>query len=209
MSTTREYIDKFLADAVSICERVDRAELEKAVDIVFDAWKKGGTVFCFGNGGSAGTATHLAADLMKCTITPNAPRLKALALSDNIPLVSALSNDDGWENVYTEQLMSLYRPGDVAIAISVHGGSGRDKAGAWSQNLMKGLQYVKDNGGKTIGFSGFDGGPMKQLADACIVAPANSTPLVEGFHVVFHHLLAFALAERMRRELGVVGVGRF
>src|SRR5207244_1954626 len=83
----------------------------------------------------ARTATHLAADLNKLTAIPGQPRLRAMSLVDNIPLVSALVNDDGWDNVYTEQLATFYRPGDVLITISVHGGQGRDKAGAWSQNL--------------------------------------------------------------------------
>ena len=195
---TREYIDTFLADAKAICDRISRDDVEKTIDILFDGWTRGACIFTFGNGGSASTATHFAADLAKCTVVPGRLRLRTHCLVDNIPLMSALTNDDGWENVYVEQLKSLFRPGDIGIAISVHGGAGQDKAGLWSQNLMKGLQYIKDNGGKTIGFSGFDGGPMKELADACVVVPANSTPLVEGFHVVLHHLVTFGLAERIR-----------
>ncbi len=87
--------------------------------------------------------------------------------------------------------------GDVIICFSVHGGSGRDKAGAWSQNLLKAMDYVKKNGGKTIGFAGFDGGAMKELADVCIVVPFNATPHVEAFHVVLQHLIAFRLKEKI------------
>lgn len=194
---TGKYIDVFLEDIKTICERISKNDIEKAMDLLFDGWARGACIFIFGNGGSASTATHFAADLAKCTVVPGQLRLKTCCLVDNIPLMSALTNDDGWENVYVEQLKSLFKPGDIGIAISVHGGAGKDKAGLWSQNLMKGLQYIKDNGGKTIGFSGFDGGPMKELADVCVVVPANSTPLVEGFHVVLHHLITFGLAERI------------
>lgn len=179
--------------------------LERAIQILFDAWKDGRFVYIMGNGGSASTATHLAADLAKTIVSrPEERGIRALPMSDNIPLVSALVNDWGWENLYSAQLATYWMEGGVGIGISVHGGSGKDLAGAWSQNLMKGLQYIKDRGGKTIGLSGFDGGPMKDLVDAAIVVPANSTPLVEGLHVVLHHLLVFGLKEKIHafRESG-------
>jgi D-sedoheptulose 7-phosphate isomerase len=80
--------------------------------------------------------------------------------------------------------------GDLLVAISVHGGSGSDKAGLWSQNLLKAVKFVKDRKGKVLGFSGFDGGALKGASDVCIVVPINSTPQVEGFHSVLTHLLA-------------------
>ncbi len=166
--------------------------------MVWGAWQRGNTIFTCGNGGSAGTASHLAADLCKCTIVPNQPRLRAMSLVDNIPLLSALTNDDGWENVYVEQLKSLFHAGDVVVGISVHGGNGRDKAGLWSQNLLRAMQYARDRGGYALGFSGFDGGAMKDLADVCVVVPYNTTPHVESFHVVLHHLVTFCLADRIR-----------
>jgi D-sedoheptulose 7-phosphate isomerase len=86
-------------------------------------------------------------------------------------------------------------PGDVLVVISVHGGSGADKAGVWSQNLLKAAKFVQQNGGKVIGLSGFDGGAIKQVADACIVAPVNSTPQVEGFHAVLTHMLCAGLRD--------------
>jgi len=173
-------------------------QLDEAVDVLFEAWKNNNYVFIMGNGGSASTATHLAADLAKTICEkPEDRGIKAIALVDNIPLVSALVNDWGWENIYTNQLATYYEKGSVGIAFSVHGGSGNDVAGQWSQNLLKGLQYIKDRGGKTIGFSGFDGGPMKNMVDVGVVVPANSTPLVEGMHVVLNHLFVFGLKERI------------
>lgn len=198
MMRNGEYSERFLRGVREIAEGLDRDALDRAIEMLFAAWRRGSTVFTCGNGGSAGTATHLAADLFKCTIVETQPRLRALSLVDNIPLVSALVNDDGWENVYVEQLKTWFRPGDVLLAISVHGGSGRDKAGLWSQNLLKAMQYAKDNGGTAVGFSGFDGGAMKELADVCVVVPYDTTPHVESFHVVLHHLVTFCLAERIR-----------
>lgn len=87
--------------------------------------------------------------------------------------------------------------GDTFIAISVHGGSGADKAGPWSQNLLVAAKFVEDNGGKVVGLAGFDGGVLKQIADACIVVPVDSTPHVEGFHLVLTHLICARLREIM------------
>ncbi|MBI5728686.1 MAG: SIS domain-containing protein [Candidatus Magasanikbacteria bacterium] len=173
-------------------------KLDQAIELLFEAWKDGRWVYVMGNGGSAATATHLVADLTKTICAaPQDRGIKAMTLLDNIPLVTALVNDWGWDNIYVHQLSTLYVEGGVGIAVSVHGGSGQDKAGQWSQNLMKGLQFIKDSGGKTIGLSGFDGGPMKDLVDIGIVVPANSTPIVEGMHVVLHHLIIFGLKQKI------------
>src|SRR5262249_12259530 len=143
------------------------------------------------------------ADLAKMTSIPGKPRLKAMSLSDNVPLVSAIVNDEGWDNLYTEQLETFFAPGDTLVTISVHGGRGRDKAGAWSQNLVKAIEWVKARGGTTIGLAGFDGGVMREMCDICIVVPYRTTPHVEGFHVVLHHLIAFCVAERIAGGAGL------
>ena len=177
-----------------ICNPVHRGYRAKRP---FEAWKNRSRVYTCGNGGSASTATHFACDLAK-TAAPEGKRgLRAECLNDNPPLMLALINDEGFDNLYVEQLRTKFEPGDVLICISVHGGAGRDKAGLWSQNLLKAMVYVKENGGKTIGLSGFDGGPMKEIADACIVVPVHSTPLVESFHLVLEHLIVFRLKEKL------------
>ena len=192
-----KYIKDFFAESKKVIDKMPQDDVDRVIEILFEAWKGGNTVFLIGNGGSASTATHMAADLTKSISVEGKKRFRAMALVDNIPMVSALTNDNGWENIYTEQLIAYFRPGDIVVAFSVHGGAGKDKAGAWSQNLLKALQYAKDNGGKAIGFAGFDGGAMKQMADACVVVPADSTPQVEAFHVVLHHLIAFCLKEKI------------
>jgi D-sedoheptulose 7-phosphate isomerase len=201
--TNLPYIERFLEGVQDIARKISRADIDRAIDLLHATWLDAGTVFVAGNGGSAGTATHLAADLVKMTSIPGRPRLRAMSLVDNVPLVSALTNDDGWENVYTEQLQTFCRPGDVLVAISVHGGAGRDRAGAWSQNLMKAIDFVKQRGGRTIGLAGFDGGAMREACDVCVVVPYETTPHVEGFHVVLHHLMTFCLAERIAGGRGL------
>lgn len=200
--SNNDYIQSFLFKVRGICDSVSLQSIDRAIEILFQAWKDQRTIFVMGNGGSASTATHFTADLTQVTWDLS-PRIRAMSLSDNVPLVSALINDRGWDNLYIEQLKTFAKPGDIGIGISVHGGSGSDKAGKWSQNLLKGLQYIKDNGGPTIGLIGFDGGSMKNLVDAPIIVPANLTPLVEGFHVVLHHLIAACLKEKIQNYNGL------
>ncbi len=191
------YITDYLEGMRRITDTISQQAIDDVIEALFAVYRRGRTIWICGNGGSASTATHFACDLTKATIRPGKPRVKAMALVDNIPLVSALTNDDGWDLVYLEQLKSFFRPGDAVIGISVHGGAGRDKAGAWSQNLLRALEYAKDNGGVAIGLAGFDGGAMKELCDHAIVVPFDTTPHVESYHVALHHLIAFCLAEKI------------
>lgn len=193
-----EYINKYFTEMDEVIKSISRNDILKVIDVLFSAWKDGRQVFIMGNGGSASTATHFVCDLAKCTVVDGKKRFKVIGLTDNIPLMSALINDNGFENLFSEQLKNLLQPHDVLIGISVHGGSGKDKAGAWSQNLLKAMQFAKDNSAQTIGFSGFDGGAMKDLADICVVVPYNSTPQVESFHVALEHLISNCLAEKIR-----------
>lgn len=192
-----QYIEDYLKEAARIVRELSIADVDKAVDLLFDAWKKNNNVFTCGNGGSASTATHFACDLTKTVAPPGKRGFKVECLNDNIPLVLALVNDDGFDNLFSEQLKTKAQKGDVLICISVHGGSGKDKAGPWSQNLLKAMDYMRENGGRTIGLSGFDGGAMKDLADVSIVVPVDSTPHVESFHLLLEHLICSCLRERL------------
>lgn len=176
------------------------SDIEKVVDILYEAWKNGNNVFIIGNGGSASTATHFACDLAKGTWVEGKKRVRAISLTDNVPLITALTNDNGFSSIFVEQLKNLLQAGDVVIALSVHGGSGEDKAGPWSQNLLAAIHYAKANSAKTIGIAGFDGGALKRLADACIVVPADSTPYVESWHAALEHLICSCLRERIEQS---------
>jgi D-sedoheptulose 7-phosphate isomerase len=196
----KRFIQNYLSEMKKVADDISVDDIDKVVGLLFDAWKRGRQVFVCGNGGSASTATHFACDLSKTTIVEGKRRFKAYCLNDNIPLMSALINDEGFDNLFYEQLKNLFQEGDVLICISVHGGAGKDKAGLWSQNLLKAMKYARDMKGKTIGFSGFDGGPMKEIADACIVVPINSTPHVESFHLALEHLVCRCLKEKIAKS---------
>ncbi len=194
-------IDEYLLAIGTVARELPRQEIGRAVDILFDCWRRQGTVYAIGNGGSASTATHLACDLAKATIVPGQQRLKALALVDNVPLVSAWTNDNGFDGLFAEQLEPWLREGDVLIALSVHGGAGRGEAGPWSQNLPPAVALARARGAPVIGLSGFGGGALREAADVCIVVPIQSeplgTPVVESLHAAVSHLLCLALRKRI------------
>jgi len=194
----REYAREYLNEMSGVIGRINTDDVAKIIDLLYQTWLDRGTVFIMGNGGSASTASHFACDLAKCTIIEGAHRFKVFGLNDNVPLVSALINDNGFEEVYSEQLDPFVSKGDAVVAISVHGGTGGDKAGPWSQNLLRGLNLAKQRGARTIGFSGFDGGVLSRIADACVTIPIDSTPHVESLHLALEHLVCGALTERIR-----------
>ena len=191
----KKFVGEYLDGVQDVVEKISRSDIEATIDVLYEAWREDKAVYIIGNGGSASTSSHFAADLNKY-VSDDAPhRFRAFALVDNIPLMSALTNDNGWSDVYSYQLESFMKEGDVLIGISVHGGSGEDKAGPWSQNLLKAEKVAKEKKGKVVGLVGFDGGMLRKLADASIVVPADSTPQVEGFHLVLEHLIASRLKE--------------
>jgi len=200
MFENEKFIEEYLREVESISKRVSKEDIDSVICLLYDAWKENKNIFLAGNGGSASTATHFASDLAKFTSVEGKPRIKALALTDNVPWITAITNDLGWGNVYIEQLRNLMNEGDVFIAISVHGGSGADKAGPWSQNLLAAAKFVKERKGKIVGLVGFDGGVLKKIADACIVVPVNSTPHVEGFHLVLTHMICARLKELIEKS---------
>jgi D-sedoheptulose 7-phosphate isomerase len=191
-------VNRFLNEFAEVAGRFSRDDINKVIGLLFQAWKNGNKIFIMGNGGSASTATHFACDLAKTTAVKGKKRFKVIGLTDNVPLLTALTNDDGFASIFVEQLKSLLEKDDVVIAISVHGGAGEDKAGLWSQNLTAAIQYAKDNSARTIGMAGFDGGAFKKMTDVCIVVPANSTPYVESWHATLEHLICSCLRERIR-----------
>lgn len=194
----------FLDEVSETMGKLDTDALTHIVGRLFQAWRERRTVFVMGNGGSASTASHFAADLAKYPNADGKPRFRVMGLTDNVPLMSALTNDNGWGSVYVEQMAAWIEPGDVLVGFSVHGGSGLGDAGPWSQNMVSAMRYAKERGASVLGFSGYDGGAMSQLADACAVIPVRidrlGTPLVEGIHVVLSHLVVHQLKERIERD---------
>jgi len=205
MITNQVFIKKYLKETETIIKKMPFKDIDAIIDILFHAWLKEATVFVMGNGGSASTASHFAADLAKYTIPGDGlrkkdkKRFKVLCLTDNMVTISAWTNDNGFHTIFTEQMEPWIKEDDVVVAFSVHGGSMRPGGGKWSENIPEALKLAKKRGAKIVGFAGDSGGIMKKLADACIVVPTVNhgtiTPHVEGLHVVLHHLVIHRLKQ--------------
>jgi D-sedoheptulose 7-phosphate isomerase len=193
-SSSSPAMQRSLSAAVSALQRLDLVHVEAAVSILLGAYDRNATVACIGNGGSASTAAHFAADLGKFA-TGNALGFRALDLPSNYAAHTAWTNDSSWESTWEMMLRPWLRQGDVVVAFSVHGGSG------WSSNLTRALEFARSAGAKTIGFAGDGGGLFKELCDATIIVPNPPqdlvTPITEGLHSVIAHLICSELRSRI------------
>lgn len=151
------------------------------------ALRDGGKLLLFGNGGSAGNAQHIAAELV-VRYEKNRAAIAAIALSADSLLLTASANDFGFEGVFSRQVAALGRPGDVAVGLST---SGR------SPNVLAALREARRLGLHTSGLIGGDGGPMRALCDAAIVVPSRTTGRIQEMHLLVTHMLCKALEDRL------------
>lgn len=194
------YADDYLKSFSWAAAKIDQKKIEEIVITLFKAWQKKNNVYLLGNGGSATIAMHFTTDLGKGTYCDGKERLHTFCLSENTDLMTALTNDNGWENVYIDQIKGLIKKGDILISFSVHGGKGQDKAGVWSQNILKAIDYAKSQKAITIGFSGFDGGAMKDLCDISLVVPAYVTGQVQDLQFAVMHIICDILASKIKNH---------
>src|SRR6266481_9088689 len=168
--------------------------IEQATQELLRGYEKEKRIFLFGNGGSAALASHFACDLGKGTILPGNihKRFRVLALTDNIPLITAWANDVSYEQVFAEQLRNFLQPGDIAFGIS---GSG------CSPNVLLALQVARESNAFNIGLTGFNGGKMPGLCDLCIVIPSHNMQIIEDFQLSITHAL-FTLVRHRIYEAG-------
>lgn len=164
-----------------VLQKVDTKDIGRFVETLLDARKRGATIFFIGNGGSAATASHFANDLSIGTNEYDHP-FRAISLTDNIPIISAIGNDFGYEEIFVRQLRILGQRGDVLVAISASGNS---------TNLLKAMEYAKQINIKTVAITAFDGGKMKVLADEGIHVPTEAKEYgpAEDVHMVLDHLV--------------------
>lgn len=166
--------------------------IDQIADALFTAYESGRIVYTFGNGGSASLASHFACDLGKGTAYCNGGRrFRVLALTDNVPTLTAWANDSTYEDVFSEQLRNFVHPQDVAFAIS---GSGNSK------NVLNALEVAREAGATTLGISGFEGGRMKSLCDICVVVPSSNMQIIEDMHLAMAHSIFRIVYTRMSRR---------
>jgi len=180
----------YLSYVTQALQSVKPQEVQSTIDLLWRAYQQGRRVFVIGNGGSAATASHLAQDLAKGTrrTLSQKKRIRALALTDSVPFLTAYGNDDGYDVVFEQQLRNHAQRGDVLIAIS---GSGN------SPNILKAIAWAKRNGLATLGITGFDGGKLRRLAQHKLHVPLNDMCTAESVHSVLLHYIVLALVERI------------
>ena len=144
-----------------------------------DSLKRGGTIFWCGNGGSAADSQHLAADLV-CRFVYDRVPLKSVALTTDSSILTAISNDYSFDNIFARQLKALGKDGDLLIAISTSGNS---------RNIKEAVLTAKNIGVKTIGLLGRDGGSSVDLFSQKLIIPSNSTARIQEVHILIGHLI--------------------
>jgi len=188
----RGFLPDYLDQLRATLEELDADRLQRLADRLHEARMAGQTIFIIGNGGSASTASHFACDLVKGAHVEGAPRLKAISLTDNVALMSAVGNDIDFESVFAEQLEGLLRPGDVLLAITASGNS---------PNILSAVKLAKLREAWVAGLIGFGGGALREMVDLDItVSSANYGP-VEDVHLVLDHLLAQYLRKRAESQV--------
>jgi D-sedoheptulose 7-phosphate isomerase len=181
-----EPVQNYIAAMQQILERLPYELIDEVIAILQSARLKGRQIFIMGNGGSASTASHFVADLAKNTRNTGWPSFKAIGLTDNLAILTAYANDEGYENVFAQQLANLIQPDDVVIAFSTSGNS---------QNVLKAVEFANQVKARTIGFTGFDGGKLGPLVDVHVHVPCNIIEQVEDVHLILEHIIVKTLRE--------------
>jgi D-sedoheptulose 7-phosphate isomerase len=180
----KDIVRSYVQEIQTTLDRLPWDAIDRIIGVLRNACLEGRQVLTMGNGGSAMTASHFACDLGKGTRMPGGHFFRVVALTDNFAMFSAYANDCGYDQVFSQRLATLMRPGDVVIGIS---GSGN------SANVIKAMQVAREGGATTIGFVGFDGGRLKDVVDYCLHVENNCMEQVEDVHLVLEHLICSAL----------------
>jgi len=181
-----ESIINYFAELEQMMRAISLSDLKKVLGILEEGYHNGHRIFVMGNGGSAATASHFALDLSKNTIMPGAPRVKAISLTDHVPLITAWSNDTHYEHIFAEQLANMIEPGDVVIGISASGNSA---------NVINAVKLARQNRAATIGLLGAKGGKLKDMVDAYVLAPGQNIEQEEDAHMILTHVITRHMRE--------------
>lgn len=176
----KDEIVTYLEHEIKTIQNLDVDSINKALNLLLQAFEDGKTVYVFGNGGSSATASHFQNDFNKGVSEHTEKKFNLLCLNDNVATVMAVANDIGFDEVFRFQLQGHLKPGDIVMAIS---GSGNSK------NVINAAEYAKSMGNQVIGLTGFNGGKLMQLSDVSLHAPIYSMQITEDIHMIFDHLM--------------------
>jgi D-sedoheptulose 7-phosphate isomerase len=151
----------------------------EVIKLVSQSFEAGSKLLLFGNGGSAADAQHIAAEFVNRYIIDRPP-LPAIALTTDTSILTSVSNDASFNEIFSKQIKALGKEGDVAVGISTSGNS---------QNIVKAFEVAKEMGIKTVALTGNDGGAVAKIADVSLVVPSGSTPRIQETHILIGHIL--------------------
>ena len=182
-SLVRQAIQESMQAKANMLDMAD--QVSAAGDILIEALARGGTIFFVGNGGSAADCQHLAAELVG-RFEKRVNRLSALALTTDTSILTALSNDFHFEEVFSRQVQALVRPGDALVALSTSGNSA---------SILAAVRQARLQGASTVGLTGRDGGELLSLCDCCLVVPSQRTCRIQECHITLGHILCELLEQ--------------
>lgn len=179
MDYTQEITAYFDRLKVTI-DKISKSDLSDLMNVLVDAKESEKQIFIMGNGGSSATASHYVCDFNKGISMNQDKKFKFICLNDNIPSLMAYANDLSFEDIFVEQLKSFYQKGDIVIGIS---GSGN------SMNVLKAIDYANENGGVTVGLTGYSGGKLIEMARHNVHIPIDDMQIAEDLHMVLDHCM--------------------
>lgn len=193
MKKASEFAKDYIQGLKDVLDRIPLGPVDEIIQAIELAQNNRQQVFVIGNGGSAATASHMMNDLSKGTLGHKGdapwPRLRVIALTDNVSLMTAWANDTDYNHIFSEPLKNLAQRGDLLIAISASGNS---------PNIIAAVEAAKQIGVKVIGLAGFGGGKLAKLADISFVVPSDGYGPVEDVHMILDHIITGYLYEKLK-----------
>jgi D-sedoheptulose 7-phosphate isomerase len=168
------------------------SKLLEAIKLISQTFEAGNKIFFFGNGGSAADAQHIAAEFVNRYIMDRPP-LPAISLATDTSILTSISNDMAFDEIFSRQLKALGKDGDVAVGISTSGNS---------PNVLKAFEVAKELGMKTVALTGNDGGALVKIADISLVVSSSSTPRIQETHILVGHLLCEMVEHQLFFKIG-------
>lgn len=180
------FAEQYKTSLVQAMDLIDMSKVHEAIEAFGKARSEGKHIFVCGNGGSASSASHFACDMVKGASFNRAERFKIMALTDQLPTITAYANDVSYDSVFVEQLRNFAQPGDVFMGIS---GSGN------SPNVLRAIEYANSIGCKTIALTGRDGGQLAPMANLNIHVGVPHMGRIEDAHMIVCHMICYYFME--------------
>ena len=186
----KSQISDYLSELANTISKLDIDQIDEVLNRILTCYQKSGTIYTFGNGGSASTASHMMSDFNKGVSLELEKKMNVVCLSDNIPTITAIANDCSYEDIYFLQIKNKLKKDDLIIAFS---GSGNSK------NIIKAVKYAASESVDVIGVTGYDGGALYKLSNYHLHANIDNMQISEDIHLIFNHLLMYILKRHLEK----------